>query len=383
MDINNYETIKFLNNKFLNLYKFFNIIYNDDDNNNTSDNFDILCIMHALKLLYDGIRGNNSRKNIKSQTHLEDILKYLPDPMRMRIAIFIRQGYNFNKKYRRKNHRALLESFIPTDIMRVNKINDLMDKKFPGWSEKFITHPVFDDCRLYIKNQTYFEGYWEVGFDVEKTKLRSFYCGDNKVINIPMMIKTGREEILTYNTNHVKFVSLPYNKENGYSMLIIMPEKPCNKEELVNFCINELTGDDITNFYYSKGVKVTYGEKIMPKFKIITNWELSSEDECYFNPRANRFAPFMELMFNKNIRLQNIDENMASDNTLVKMRSSSEIINEEKGTIIKSEVEIYECDDEDKTTVFPSYSSLIINKSFIWAVVNEDNVVTNIGTFVG
>lgn len=153
---------------------------------------DILCIIYALKLIYEGT-ARETKKRLDSETKLKEMINYLPDSMYMRTAVLLREGYVFDDNYCTKFTNNNLLSFIPTNQSSINEINKKMNKKFPNWSnkEEFITN-----TRLYVKNQSYFKAHWENQFNLEFTDLDSFYIGDNKAIEISIMIGFKTETLL-------------------------------------------------------------------------------------------------------------------------------------------------------------------------------------------
>lgn len=160
-------------------------------------------------------------------------------------------------------------------------------------------------------------------------------------------------------------------------MLVIMSKKPHNNKKLINFCINNLTAKDITNFYNVNGTLITYKRKIMPKFKFKSMWELDSNNNI--NSDANYYVPYMKIIFSNDINLQNIYKNIDVGNDSIQMQSSSQITNNEKGMTIISKTKLFAFNSYDS----PSLSILKIDKSFIWMIVNADRVICNVGIFVG
>ena len=401
---NKITNVTFLNKNFLNLYIFFNKVY--DDNNNNNNSLDLLCFLHIFKLIYNGVAGKTKIK-LDFETDLKKIITGLPKSMYMRTAMFIRRGFKFNKKYWTKFAKSNLLTYIPKGQSKINKINEIINIKFPDWpnkeKDKFITHLLNDNTLLYIKNQSYFNGHWKQKFEPKYTKDGPFYIGDDKTVIIPMMTGIETEKLLTYQRQNLLFVSMPY-KEDGYSMLIIIPEKPCNKKDLLDICINNLSADDITEFYNGKGKLVKYKKKIMPKFEFKTTWILNNSDNAVnnYNDTINNYAPFMKIILGNDINLQNISENI-DENKSIHIESSSQISNDEKGTSVISETIMYASDSSyhHPPPPPPPLPILNIDKGFIWLIVkkinsndiknndddydnnNNNYLICNIGMFVG
>ena len=91
-----------------------------------------------------------------------------------------------------------------------------------------------------------------------------------------------------------------------------------------------------------------------------------------------KVVPYMKIIFSNDINLQNIYKNVDVGNDSIEMQSSSQITNDEKGTTIISESELFVFESYDT----PSLPILKINKGFIWMIMNANRVICNAGIFI-
>lgn len=376
----NLASVANINDSFLNLYKFLNKVNNDGDKSNC---LYMTSVFNAFNFIYEGTKGE-SRRNLE-KTHLKALIEASPEPMQRRSAVFVRGGFNFNPSYARKfKDRHLLDA-IPTDERSVSKVNDKMWIKFPNWpdkSEKFIDRSLDGDLRVYVKDQSYFEGYWEDPFEKGLTEMKNFHIGKNKTIQVPTMYRKSVTGVLTYHDEEKKcyFISLSYLRKE-YTMLIVMPEEPLTKSQLVEFCVDKLSGEDITAFYNGKGRITHYRSIFMPKFEFETNWNL---DSCKLsNPElsdaVNAYCPYLKTIFDsESLNLKNMVAEFQEGFAGIKMLSKTKITNNENGTFVKASTEIMysDCAPFGDTV-------LKINRSFVHMIVKKNFHLCSIGTFVG
>ena len=358
-----------INKKYLDIYNFFcefNIYRRDED---SSYYLDLISVLQALTILYNGI-GNNSKRDLDKELNFEII----PTPMHARAGVFAHENCPMDEHFRDDLRRQdIYFSNLPKNETQIEKINKKF-KKWPIKKDPFITKPFLVDHSLYIRTQTLFNGYWQKPFNKCDTKMDYFYISENKKILVPMMKNSGVEKLLTYhhdnnNNNHklrnCLFVSIPFEK-NLYKMLIIMSDKASNQRDLLHICTNELESEDITNFYANLGAMTYYKDKIIPKFEFETEWNISLNDD---NIKNN--CPYINRLLSKTDNLENISHRG------VELQSSTKIINGEKETRTKAKTEIYKCDSTQKMP------TLKINKGFIFMILNERNIICSMGIYTG
>ena len=103
-------------------------------------------------------------------------------------------------------------------LSSITSINPSKDKK--------------DHCRLYIKNEVEFRQDWKNG-PFSETYKDDFHIGGGNTFEIDMLISRQQENLLSCEYKNSLFVSIPYNNDD--KMLIIMPNTPFTKTELMNF----------------------------------------------------------------------------------------------------------------------------------------------------
>ena len=397
--VSEYENFTIYNKNVLKLYYFLNKIRFQD---NKSNCIDPPSMINIFKLLYKGSAGQT--KKILKSSELKSMIKYAPKSMYSRSGVFIRRGCKFNVNYVKKFEKNHIFDFIPEDEQSINRINKLVDEKFPNWykekdqekinifdKDKFFTNFITNyDLRLYIKDQSIFKDYWIFPFDSEHTEMSDFYIGNNEKITVQMMtIKCSSDEyILTYFNAELKclFVSLPYC--NGYSMLIAMPrDPPLCKTDLVELCSKELFAKTINEFYkIAKPVK--YSQKYLPKFEFETKWELNSVHENLKNDDSKYYCPmFLRAIFNNNqIDLGNIYSKCSPtcNTELVRLVVSSAINNNEDGTYVQTQTEFeeedfYDDDDDDDD----EEKILKIENNFMFMIFHNRESIDKIGIFAG
>ena len=369
-----------INKNLFNLYIFSNKI----DKKNKSNCMDFNSIINVLNLIYKGT-GGETKMQLTEKTNLEELINSMPKSMYTRSGVFIRKnsGYEFMEKYKktfRKNH---VLSFIPETENSLNLLNELFNTKFrKKWinNEKFFTSTtnVPPRCKLYIKDQSFFVGCWKNAFNHENTKIDNFYVG-NETIKIPMMKDFEKCSYFSHQNKKLDclFASIPY--DNDYCMLIIMPNSPCNKNQLLYIIENGNLTNHITNFYYKNGKDRKYSGIRMPKFEFKTEWNFNSnmiipnnnDDDDYKN-----ICPYLQTILYSKINMENLINSKRKMS--VHLVSSSNIINDEYGTSIKSETEAL-CFDSGRE----SLPVLNFKNSFIFLIMNKDKIACKIGIFVG
>ena len=373
-----------INKEYLAIYNLFNKLNFQNKHKKSSNCLDLISVLNILKVLYDGIDGDYKRK-LQNQTNFKDIIKTIPIAMHERTAILTRNNYRVNSDFR-DNHENIFFANIPRTYEEIEDINHRILEKFKNWPikyDEFINKNLARNCRLYIKNQTLFQGYWNKKFTESSTTIKNFYIGEKEPIKVSMMKDAGKEKLLTYrhkSGNHGSqlkdclFASIPYEEE--YKMLIIMPDKACGAEELSNICKNELESDDIINFYIGLGQPTLYKDKMLPKFEFKTTWNMSNNLDSLPDDYA-----YMKIMLSEKTNLGKICKRFSNGVELLELQSSTKICNCELGTLVESETDLYEY--EGAFSVKKNLEILEINKGFIFAILNKDNIICSMGIFVG
>ena len=367
-----------LNKKQFNkdILKLFNCI-NNINKINDSRFLDISSILNVLTLAYKGI-DKKSKKKIKSDINLKELLKYnMPISINHRSGVFINNKYKFSQCYLKENNNNNVLSSIPMNEADKENINKKISEKFPSWNnpneKNFFKHHSFNDITLYIKDQSYFTGEWEYKFS-ENTIAHEFFTGEYDKITIPMMI--GRNfDLYSYESEKLNSIFIQMNyKEIDYSMLVIMPHNPHCKYKLIKFCKNNLTAEDIKEFDRNKKL-VKYNEVKFPKFELKSEWDLNS------NINFDKYCSYLKDFFdNEKINYRNISHslydfemvNFVFTSTISFTNNNNNNNNNEESNFI------FEKDFHNNQN-----NKLIIDKSFIFIIMNKEFMISKIGIFVG
>ena len=374
----NCDTIINVNKDILILYSFLNKIVKSNDNSNCMDPSSII---NVFNLIYEGSAGK-SRRNLR-KSNLIDMIKLVPKSTRSRSGVFIKENYtfdrvNFIKEMNSQNH---ILDFIPTTTSNLEKVNKKIDKKHPGWDENFFTElPSNTECRVCVKNQSYFDGKWKYPFDWGKTRPSFFYIGHDDAVRVQFM--TGPDHYILSHENEKLdslFVSFPY--KNGDSMLIMMPRKPLNKSKLFQLYFRnfKLLAESITDFYYSKGKYIHYSDIYLPKFEFETVWEFNNNYNDDDDGGDCSIPKYLKTIMDPEINLGNIcrEFQKASPFESVTFQSISKITNNELGTLVKTKTGILYEEGEVDTNI------LKINRGFLFVIVDKKYTISKVGVFVG
>ena len=165
-----------------------------------------------------------------------------PKPTHKRSCVFIRERYSFNSNYIEKFKSESILDVIPSDNKSVRRINKKAQKIFPNWPEdlkSFCDKRGNDYELVYVKDESYFEGFWRTKFEV--TNVEEFRIGRYARAVLPMMKTYTIKEIFIYRDGikGCDFIHLPYS--NGYGMLIIMPRRAKSRRKLFEFCVEKIS----------------------------------------------------------------------------------------------------------------------------------------------
>ena len=380
-----------INNKYTYNYdilKLFNSMNNTSNNdNNKSFIFDVSSFTNAINLFYQGIANDYKVKHFDSKTNLKHILAIAPKSMKCRKSgVFLRKGYEFTKDYELQFDTNNVLDIVPTKNKDVERINKEVFEKFRNtWTlgdNVAFFDDVLDDIPLYIKDQSYFISDWKYQFKLEETSKEKFFSsysnGKYDYLDLDMMHR-DQCTLDTYDCEKLNclMVSLPYNECNNHSMLIIMPNEPHSKKQLIQFCNEKLTKTDVIAKFYDNKYSIVYDEIYFPKFNLETKWLLSNRYTT-FDSDKNDDNYILRQILNPKIPLTNISKDLIGFN-YVDILSISNFINHEYGISVVGETD---------NTLVSDYAKdepeiLKINKSFIFMIMNKDCLISKIGMFVG
>ena len=371
-----------INDSFLNLFHFFTAITATNTKNKNSYCLDICSTSSIFKLIIEGMAGE-SKASVENNFSLKYLITAAPKPSQRRSGVFIRNGYRFNTNYSQKFNKDTLLDIIPLDETSLFDINWKIEQKFPEWysNNKFLSNPLYDYL-LYIHDQTYFAGFWNVPFKKSNTNWNDFYIGDNRKIKVKMMNRTTMRLFTFYDQiKNCDFLSIKYDNDKD-TMLIIMPREPLNRKELLDFFRINISGKDIVDFYTTNGkYDANYDTLSMPKFQIDCDWELNAN---HFSKPEYIFATdiyhcsYIRDIFNRNLNLKNMVNNLPIGGfESIKIKSNTRVVNKEDGTFIVTEGV---CATTD--FAYPKKKHLKIDKSFIFLILSK-GIASHVGIYVG
>ena len=373
MALNNSASTDFINEEYLNFYKCM-LKLNNQENNEKSNCLSLNSIFRVFELIIDGMDGD-SKKNIDNSPAVKQLIAAAPKPTKRRSGVFIRGGYNFDREYFRKHSTHAILDDLPVTQPMVNDINAMALSKFPDMEGNFYDKPANPSCRLHIIDESFFNGVWYTEFDIRDTHTAPFYL-DEKTSKDVQMMKAEPLHIKIYSdkAKGCKFINLPYKYKN--KMLVILPDKAMNKKELVEFCLDELSGSDIANFYQKSGISRMCSYVTMPRFEFDCTWNL---DQHFEEPVVKKFCPYLTTIFdNKKLNLKKMVTNFELGFDSIELCSKTKVVNFEKGTMVttRSDIMCFDCMKQDAVEVE-------INRGFLFAIVDANNKISNFGLYCG
>ena len=357
--MNNSSNYQFLNTDILNL--FTQLL--EKNQNEKSCIFDASSVLQVLKLAYHGI--GNKYKN--SFTDLQNIIEVAPKPMDSKSAVLIKNNYKFKDSYKQTIcDDDVYFGYIPTSNDDIYYINNDMN-------EEFIDKVMSEDAFLVIKNKSIFHGKWVIEFD--ETKEDNFYVSENKILKMPMMSRESIFYINTFKYSDIDslVICLEYvvdeDKDDEYKMLIIKPNKPKPKKDLIKIIKNNLNGEIIRKFLNNM-TEERYTNITMPKFKLESKWDLKE---------AASEITYLKNLYDGMVDYTNISSDMIKNLTIfATLKSESILNNNENGTSVISSSELYNYDSISSEKI-----RLDLNSSFIFMIMDHKSRIVNIGLFVG
>ena len=374
----NRVTNNYLNNEYLKLYNTFNKICSSSSSS-SSNCLDITSIMNVFKLLYYGMDSENQKRISK----VKQMIDLTPKSMYSKSGVFIRPGFKFNPEYKNVfKDKHLLLDVLPTRQKHITSINLKINAKFTkdNIKQDFLTpgKTISPECMLFIKDQSLFKAKWQNQFDKDKTVPNTeFYIDNNdNFVYVDMMKKTEPGKYFTYYHKQLNslFLSLPY-ANNSYKMLIIMPNNVHTKSELLDMLKCKISAMDIINFYYNNGSVKNYVSLDLPKFEFKSEWRLDSKSDI-INNIDDYESEYLSHFVNPNMNLSNMCKNMTKIEA-IEFISSSNVVNNEEGTSVTTETDIFVYDGYIPNLNPP----LIINKNFIFIILNKENIIMKIGVY--
>ncbi|MBN1980800.1 MAG: serpin family protein [Chitinivibrionales bacterium] len=254
-----------------------------------------LSIYIALSMVYNGAGG-------QTRQELAEVLSLPPrakDSLNTRIAGFMTTiqdiaGMDFTLQSANSvwvhDRYTLKDTFVKTiqtyyqapvqilsfaDAAAPLAINSWVSDKTGGRITDIVPQRLSPSLRLLLVNATYFKADWTYPFKASMTQQLPFSTlvgSVKKEVNVLMMsnTETYRHRLTA---DKVEMIELPYGKQSGVSMIVVMPKKG----ESIDSFSRGLTHKLWRQWYTAlKAVKPAYGEIVLPK--ITMNYEASLND---------------------------------------------------------------------------------------------------------
>ncbi|KAK0173676.1 hypothetical protein PV328_006836 [Microctonus aethiopoides] len=189
--------------------------------------------------------------------------------------IYVKSGLEIKPEF-----KMITKTTFQSEIENLNFSNSAVAcEEINNWCEKqtnsriknlFQPNNFDDDTSLVLVNAVYFKGNWARKFDVNETKLMSFYHADNTTKNVPMMHSVGKYRYADFPELGARIIELPYEStdtSNAVSMIIILP-KYINGLQTVEKNLHKV---NFTHFLMGDQYEV---DLFLPKFKIESKIDL-------------------------------------------------------------------------------------------------------------
>lgn len=271
-------------------------------------------ISSALSMTYAGARGNTA-------SEMEKVLHFAPEVHRS-FSSLIKETNSIpgdtvkvktaNAIWPAKNEELLetfkekMRCFYEASLIPLNyredpgearmTINNWVDKRTEGKIKDLIGEGILTkDTKLVLTNTVYFKSDWMNKFAPQNSRAIPFHISPNNSVPTIMMTKTDRE-VKYSKESDLEIVDIPY-KNNRFSMLILLPEKERNLEEIEKK-LDYLKFIEWTAFLTPQKVRLT-----IPKFKTEQSFELSEALRKMGMPDAFNAgkANFSEMNGKKNL----------------------------------------------------------------------------------
>nr|XP_057946569.1 serine protease inhibitor 2.1-like [Doryrhamphus excisus] len=186
------------------------------------------------------------------------------------MSLFVRRNFSIEKTFEEQ-----MKLYFDSDVKRVDfedtqrsmrLINDYIKNKTGGKVTEMISSldPL---TQLMMINTFYFQGGWEMPFNVNQTHKAPFYIDNYNIPQVPMMYKEDKFETMEDAHLGAKVLKLPYLE--GVSMLILLPNKGVDYSSIE---------DEITAKVFLGWIKKLRKMKVeikIPKFKMEESYSLN------------------------------------------------------------------------------------------------------------
>ncbi len=258
----------------------FEILMELQKNNEDEENLFIspASILTALAMTYNGAEGQ-TREAMSETLHLQemslddinrafaDLLTILnhPDPdLELSVAnsLWAREDVAFNEDFLARNsdyYKAKISSLDFANPESADMINSWVEEQTRGAIEEIVQAPISPDTILFLINAIYFKGEWSEQFDPDLTRDMPFYLPDGTDVEHPIMFQNG--DFAYLENDLFQAVSLPYGKNERFSMYVILPSEEVGLSEFYQEMSSESWSEWTDSF------SIREGEVGLPRFK--------------------------------------------------------------------------------------------------------------------
>ncbi len=252
--------------------------------------FSPFSISSALAMTYAGAAGETEKQmgqtlyflpdqdkfHLEYSKYLEMLKDISGDAIELNIAnnLWGQKGFHFRKEFLHTlqtlyGANLSLVDFEGGDLEEIRKeINSWVEKTTKEKIKNLIAPRVLiPDTRLVLVNAIHFYGPWQVAFEKEQTRPRTFFNLDNTRATANFMYRPG--EIKYMENETLQAIELHYQNE-GYSMVVMLPKEGI---DIVSFEKN-LSENQYSEIISS--LNSTKVEVFLPKFRVEYEAELKS-----------------------------------------------------------------------------------------------------------
>ena len=374
--------------------KVFSIYDKLQFSNKLSDTFDVYSFLKVLDMVNNNSSNDEYIIQIDYQ-NLQDMLHIAPKlDQKYKTNIYLNQKeYSLLPRFESKMTNFCMEESKhnkkPTDSLNIVWIKS----SFDDLDFDFYIKPKMS---LFITLETKYECTKKLlyPFDCLYTKLRPFHINKKDFIKVPTATNNIETIVDQFYFKDIKslIVCLRYKNDDN-KMLIVMPDIPHTKTELLEIIREKLDGG-ILNHIVSNLKPHTYSRLYMPILdEIYRGWEIYGNSDESRNINTNNIhvsvlripdTNFSNILtYNnektiKGIKIINImncfDDRCRDHETCVNCGIEDEEYHD---------FQCCRCDKYDNSSDIHDEHALYLNKCFIYFILNEKNLIGKIGIYNG
>ncbi len=142
-------------------------------------------------------------------------------------SLWLKDGFPFRKEFVKRNEKSFGAGVFQLNTEK--EINDWVKKRTEQMIPSIIDSVDPADIAILV-NAIFFKGEWTVEFDEDNTRDKPFHSPKGEK-TVPMMKRTG--DLICHGNELFQAVRLPYGKDGGTSMLVLLPAAGTTLSSLV------------------------------------------------------------------------------------------------------------------------------------------------------